>query len=153
MKTIIRGGTIISASDECEADILIDGEKIIEIGLNLPSLGVDQIIDAHGKFVLPGGIDPHTHFDLPMFNTVSSDDHYTGHKAAAFGGTTTVIDFVPQTGNDLKADINGWFEKSEPKAAIDYGFHMNITQFNEDVANQIPALISINRFLIMITSR
>lgn len=141
MKTIIRGGTIISASDECEADILIDGEKIIEIGINLPSLGVDQIIDAHGKLILPGGIDPHTHFDLPMFNTVSSDDHYTGHKAAAFGGTTTVIDFVPQNGNNLKQDIDDWFLKSEPKAAIDYGFHMNISHFDKDVARQIPDLI------------
>lgn len=141
MKTIIRGGTIISASDECEADILIDGEKIAEIGINLPVLGVDQIIDAYGKLILPGGIDPHTHFDLPMFNTVSSDDHYSGHKAAAFGGTTTVIDFVPQMGNDLQKDIHDWFMKSEPKAAIDYSFHMNISQFNTDVAKQIPALI------------
>lgn len=143
MKTIIRGGTIISASDECKADILIDGEKIVQIGINLSTKGIDQIVDAHEKLILPGGIDVHTHFDLPMFNTVSSDDHYTGHKAAAFGGTTTVLDFVPQTGNDLKKDISEWLKKSEPKAAIDYGFHMNISIFNSEVAEQIPSLIDI----------
>lgn len=143
MKTIIRGGTIISASDECKADILIDGEKIVQIGINLSTLGIDQIIDAQEKLILPGGIDAHTHFDLPMFNTVSSDDHYTGHKAAAFGGTTTVLDFVPQTGNDLKKDISDWLKKSKPKAAIDYGFHMNISIFNSEVAAQIPALIDL----------
>ncbi|MBE0687970.1 MAG: dihydropyrimidinase [Anaerolineaceae bacterium] len=143
MKTIIRGGTIISASDECKADILIDGEKIVQIGINLSLSGVDQIVDAQEKLILPGGIDVHTHFDLPMFNTVSSDDHYTGHKAAAFGGTTTVLDFVPQTGNDLKKDISDWLKKSEPKAAIDYGFHMNISIFNSEVAEQIPSLIDL----------
>ncbi len=143
MKTIIRGGTIISASDECEADILVENEKISMIGTDLPTEGIDQIVEAQGRFILPGGIDPHTHFDLPMFNTVSSDDHYSGHKAAAFGGTTTVLDFVPQTGYDLKKDISDWFIKTEAKAAIDYGFHMNISQFNAEVAKQIPSLIDL----------
>ncbi len=141
MKTIIRGGTIISASDECKADILIDDERISQIGINLSTVEVDQIIDVYGKLILPGGVDPHTHFDLPMFNTISSDDHYTGHKAAAFGGTTTVLDFVPQSGDDLKKDVSTWLGKSEPKAAIDYGFHMNISHFNDTVADQIPSLI------------
>ena len=117
MKTLILGGTIISASDEYKADILIEDGKIAQIGIGLSKIDVDEIIDANEKLVLPGGVDVHTHFDLPMFNTVSSDDHYTGHKAAAFGGTTTVIDFVPQTGNDLKKDIDGWLKKSVPKAA------------------------------------
>ncbi|MDO9085447.1 MAG: dihydropyrimidinase [Anaerolineaceae bacterium] len=143
MKTIICGGTIISASDEYKADILIEDGKIAQIGIDLSKIDVDEIIDANEKLVLPGGVDVHTHFDLPMFNTVSSDDHYSGHKAAAFGGTTTVIDFVPQTGNDLKKDIDGWLKKSEPKAAIDYGFHMNISIFNQDVADQIPGLIDL----------
>ena len=111
MKTIIRGGTIISASDEYKADILIENEKISLIRDDLSTKSADQVFDAHEKFILPGGIDPHTHFDLPMFNTISSDDHYTGHKAAAFGGTTTVLDFVPQTGNDLKKDITTWLQK------------------------------------------
>lgn len=141
MKTIIRGGTIISASDEYKADILIENEKISLISDDLSTKSADQVFDAHEKFILPGGIDPHTHFDLPMFNTISSDDHYTGHKAAAFGGTTTVLDFVPQTGNDLKKDITTWLQKSEPKAAIDYSFHMNISIFNNEVASQIPLLL------------
>lgn len=143
MKTMIRGGRIITASDEYQADVLIENEKIALIGMNLDVQQVDHLIEAHGKLLLPGGIDVHTHFDLPMFNTVSSDDHYTGHKAAAFGGTTTVIDFVPQNGYDLLKDVDSWFAKSEPKAAIDYGFHMNISKFNQTVADQIPELLRI----------
>lgn len=141
MKTLIQGGTIISASDQCVADVLIENEKIIQIGINLNSQNVDQVVDATGKLLLPGGIDVHTHFDLPMLDTVSSDDHYSGHKAAAFGGTTTVIDFVPQNGSDLHKDIDLWFGKAVPKAAIDYSFHMNISIFNQTVADQIPDLL------------
>jgi dihydropyrimidinase len=142
MKAIIRGGTIITASEEYTADILIENGLISRIGLNLLEEGA-SIIDADGKLILPGGVDPHTHFDLPMFGTVSSDDHYTGHKAAAFGGTTTVLDFVPQTGNDLQNDVSTWMNKAEPKAAIDFSFHMNITSFTEEIANQIPELLNI----------
>ena len=93
--TLIRFGTLITAAETLQADILIEGEKITAIGEHLETRGA-QVIDASGKLVMPGGVDVHTHFDLPMFDTVSSDDHYTGHKAAAFGGTTTVIDFVSQ---------------------------------------------------------
>ncbi len=99
-----------------------------------------EVVDAAGKLILPGGVDVHTHFDLPMFGTVSSDDHYTGHKAAAFGGTTTVIDFVPQDLSPLQANVDAWHAKADPKAAIDFGFHMNITRFDEAVAEQIPGL-------------
>jgi dihydropyrimidinase len=90
---------------------------------------------------MPGGIDPHTHFDLPMFNTVSSDDHYTGHKAAAFGGTTTVMDFVPHEGGDLLECVSQWRARAAGKAAIDYSFHMNITHWDEGVRGQIPDLL------------
>lgn len=96
------------------------------------------MIDAQGKYVLPGGIDVHTHFDLPMFGTVSSDDHYTGHKAAAFGGTTTVIDFVPQDLPSLRANVEAWHAKADPKAAIDFSFHMNITRFNDQWPQKFP---------------
>ncbi|MEJ5202561.1 MAG: dihydropyrimidinase, partial [Anaerolineales bacterium] len=83
MKTLIKNGTLITASETFQADIFIDSEKIIQVGVGL-KVGEDvEIVDASGKLILPGGVDPHTHFDLPMFNTVSSDDHYTGHKAAA----------------------------------------------------------------------
>ena len=92
---LIRSGTLVGAGGTIKADLLIEGEKIVATGhdMDVPDA---EIIDASGKLVMPGGIDPHTHFELPMFDTVSSDDHYTGLKAAAFGGTTTVIDFVPQ---------------------------------------------------------
>ena len=91
--TLLRGGTIVTDTETRQVDLLIDGETIV--GLGGPPPADADIVDVSGKLLLPGGIDPHTHFDLPMFDTVSSDDHYTGHKAAAFGGTTTVMDFVP----------------------------------------------------------
>ncbi len=147
MSTLIQSGTLITASDTYQADILIEGEKIAAIGADLASNrkdnglpAADQVIDAGGKIILPGGVDPHTHFDLPMFNTVSSDDHYTGHKAAAFGGTTTTLDFVPQDPGTLEANVAAWRAKADPKAAIDFGFHMNITHMDDDVAAEIPHL-------------
>lgn len=139
MSTLIKSGKIITASDTFIGDILIDGEKIIQIGADLQSVDA-QVIDAAGKLVLPGGVDPHTHFDLPMFNTVSSDDHYTGHKAAAFGGTTTVIDFVSQDFTTLKESVGAWHTKADPKAAIDFSFHMNITHLDDDILAEIPLL-------------
>jgi dihydropyrimidinase len=139
MSLLIKSGTLITASETFRADIRVEDEKISAIGKNLPVEGA-EIVPAEGKLVMPGGIDPHTHFDLPMFDTVSSDDHYTGHKAAAFGGTTTVIDFVPQDHATLKEDVEAWHAKADPKAAIDFSFHMNITHFDEQVAAQIPHL-------------
>jgi dihydropyrimidinase len=140
MPSIIKSGTIITASEIFNADILIVGEKISSIAQNIELEGAD-IIDASGKIVMPGGVDPHTHFNLPMFGTVSSDDHYTGHKAAAFGGTTTVLDFVPMTETTIPACVDAWHKCADPIAAIDFGFHMNITHFNTQVAEEIPELI------------
>lgn len=140
MSVLIKSGTLITASDTFPADILIEGEKIIAIGQDLQA-GNAEVIDAAGKLVMPGGVDPHTHFDLPMFETVSSDDHYTGHKAAAFGGTTTVIDFVPQDPGSLKENVEAWHAKADSKAAVDFGFHMNITRYNDQVASEIPGLV------------
>lgn len=141
MKLIIANGTIVTPSDTFVADIYIEGEKIRSIGTDFPENPDIKKIDASGLYVLPGGVDVHTHFDLPMFGTVSSDDHYTGHKAAAFGGTTTVIDFVPQTNSSLLADIDHWHEKADSKAVIDFSFHMNITKFSNEIANEIPLLL------------
>jgi dihydropyrimidinase len=153
LTTLIKNGTLITASETFEADILIDGETISLIGKNLQHPNA-EVINAAGKMILPGGIDPHVHLDLPMFGTVSSDDHYTGHKAAAFGGTTTVMDFVvldsplPTVGEgpgvragegDFKYSVDLWLKKSA-KAAIDYSFHMNLTRFNEKIAKDIPSL-------------
>jgi dihydropyrimidinase len=140
MALLIKSGTLITASDTFQADILVEGESILSIGQKLDAGGAD-VMDASGKLVLPGGVDPHTHFDLPMFGTVSSDDHYTGHKAAAFGGTTTVIDFVPQDYDKLEDCVAAWRSKADEKAAIDFSFHMNISRFNEEVAAEIPHLL------------
>ncbi len=136
---IIKSGTLITASETYQADILIDHEKIQQIGSGLDASHA-EIVEAAGKLIMPGGVDPHTHFDLPMGNTVSSDDHYTGHKAAAFGGTTTVIDFVPQDQPTLKESVRAWRKKADPKAAIDFGFHMNITHLDEEILSEIPSL-------------
>jgi dihydropyrimidinase len=139
VKTLIKDGTLITAAETFHADILIEDEKILRIGLGLEADSA-QVIDASGKLVLPGGVDPHTHFDLPMFGTVSSDDHYTGHKAAAFGGTTTVMDFVVHEKEGFKHSVDLWLKKAE-KAAIDYSFHMNLTHFDDRVAKEIPSLV------------
>ena len=139
MAILIKSGTLITASETFTADILIDSEKIAEVGsdLNIPGA---EVFDASDKIIMPGGVDPHTHFDLPMFGTVSSDDHYTGLKAAAFGGTTTVIDFVPQDYNTLKESVDAWHAKADAKAAIDFAFHMNLTHMDDRVAAEIPHL-------------
>jgi len=136
---LIKGGQLITASETYHADILVEGETIAEISQEISSPAA-QIIDATGKIIMPGGIDPHTHFDLPMFGTVSSDDHYSGHKAAAFGGTTTVLDFVSQDLATLAESIDAWHAKADAKAAIDFGFHMNISHFDEKVAAEIAHL-------------
>ncbi len=147
---LIKHGTIVTASETFQGDLLIEGERITLVGQNLSHPNA-EVIDARGKLLMPGGIDPHTHFDLEMFDTVSSDDHYTGHKAAAFGGTTTVMDFVVQeppspTGNGAGGEgsfahsVEIWRRKAE-KAAIDYSFHMNLTRFDEQVAADIPSLV------------
>jgi dihydropyrimidinase len=138
---IIKNGTLITASETFSADILITGEKITEIGDNINIPGA-EVINANGMLVMPGGVDPHVHLELPMFGTVSSDDHYTGHKAAAFGGTTTCIDFISQDHDSLTEDIDAWHEKADHKAAIDFGFHINITRLNDQIASEIPALVN-----------
>ncbi|HSL44011.1 MAG TPA: dihydropyrimidinase [Anaerolineales bacterium] len=138
MATLIKNGTLITSTETFDADILIEGEKIALIGKDLQHPNA-AVIDAAGKLIMPGGIDPHVHLDLPMFGTVSSDDHYTGHKAAAFGGTTTVMDFVVLEPEGFEHSVDLWFEKSA-KAAIDYSFHMNLTRFDEKIAGEIPLL-------------
>jgi len=139
MKTLIKNGTLITASDTFDADILIEGETIARIGRDLDA-NPDQVVDATGKLIMPGGVDPHVHLDLPMFGTVSSDDHYTGHKAAAFGGTTTAMDFVVLENEGFEHSADLWMKKAE-KSAIDYSFHMNLTRFDAEIAKTIPSLM------------
>ncbi|HKZ44194.1 MAG TPA: dihydropyrimidinase [Anaerolineales bacterium] len=148
---LIKGGTIIGAEDTISADILVERGKITRLVTDphqFTELQVDEVVDATGKLIMPGGVDPHTHFDLPMFDTVSSDDHYSGHKAAAFGGTTTVIDFVPMHLDDSAIDsrdvfsrsVDLWRKKAE-KAAIDYSFHMNLSHYDKHIEDTIPDLL------------
>jgi dihydropyrimidinase len=138
MITLIKNGTVVTAAETFEADLAIEDEQIALIGRHL-AVAPDKVVDAAGKLLMPGGVDPHTHFDLPMFDTVSSDDHYTGHKAAAFGGTTTVMDFVPFDFPTLAESVKVWRQKAA-KAAIDYSFHMNLSKFDDGVAEEIPDL-------------
>ncbi|MBP2239838.1 dihydropyrimidinase [Cytobacillus eiseniae] len=141
MKKIIKNGTIVTATDTFQADILVKNGVIHLIGENL----VDQdaeIVDVNGCYVFPGGIDPHTHLEMPFGGTVTKDDFETGTIAAAFGGTTTVIDFcLTNKGEPLQNGIKTWHAKSKEKAVIDYGFHLMIGEVNEAVLNELPSII------------
>ena len=141
MALLIKNGTLVTASETFPADILVEDERISRIGLNLEEPGA-EVIDASGKLVMPGGVDVHCHLDLPMFGTVSSDDHYTGHKAAAFGGTTTVIDFVSQDFAHLDECLEAWHERVGGKAAVDYSFHMNITRLYPETLSELRGLVA-----------
>lgn len=138
MSTLIKNGTLVTAEAAFLADILVEGELIAEVGKDLHG-DAGEVVDASGKLIFPGGVDPHVHLDLPMFGTVSSDDHYTGTKAAAFGGTTTVIDFIPFDFPSMGESVEKWHQKAE-KAAVDYAAHMNLTAFNASIAAEIPSL-------------
>ncbi len=139
MATLIKNGTLVTASNTFESDILVEHEVVSQIGKDLKHPSA-QVIDATGKLIMPGGVDPHVHLDLPMFDTVSSDDHYTGHKAAAFGGTTTVMDFVVLDDKGFDYSVDVWMKMAQ-KAAVDYSFHMNLTKFNDKIASEIPSLM------------
>ncbi|PYS20695.1 MAG: dihydropyrimidinase [Acidobacteria bacterium] len=131
MKTLIRNGQIITATDNYKADIFIDGETITTIGAKL-DMEADVTIDASGKLVIPGGIDPHTHMELPFGGTTAADDFRTGTIAAAHGGTTTIIDFAVQyKGESLLQGVDNWHQKAEGKCAIDYGFHLITTELED----------------------
>lgn len=132
MSVLIKNGRIITAVDDYHADVYVEGEKIAVIGRDL-DVQADTVIDASGRLVLPGGIDPHTHFDMPFGGTVSADDFESGTKAAAFGGTTTIIDFaIQQKGRSTLEGLDAWHAKAEGKATIDYGFHMIITDMPDE---------------------
>lgn len=143
MKTLIKNGTVVTASDTYKADVLIEDEKIVLIGLDLPADGA-EVIDAKGMLLMPGGIDPHTHLDMPFGGTTTADDFYTGQRAAAFGGTTCHVDFaLQQKGETLKQGIEMWQKKAEGKTIIDYGLHVAITDPTEESINEIPSLVDL----------
>ena len=127
MSVLIRNGRVVTAADDYRADIFVDGETVALIGRDL-TLPADRIIDAAGRLVLPGGVDPHTHMEMPFGGTESSDTFETGTRAAAFGGTTTIVDFAIQNrGASTLEGLDTWHAKAAGKAAIDYAFHMIIT--------------------------
>ena len=141
MKTLIRNGRIVTAQDDYQADLLIDGEVISAIGRSLKT-EAGQVVDATGLLVLPGGVDVHTHLDMPFGGTVSSDDFETGTRAAAYGGTTTLIDFAIQSkGQSMRTALDTWVRKAEAKATIDYSFHMIVTDLPDAGIEEMNSLI------------
>jgi len=141
MRTLIRNGRVVTAVDDYRADVLIDGEVVSVIGARL-EMEADRVIDAGGKLVIPGGIDPHTHMELPFGGTEASDDFRTGTIAAAHGGTTTIIDFAVQyKGQSLTEGLDRWHAKAEGKTAIDYGFHLITTDLEDERVPEMRRLI------------
>ena len=141
MRTLIKGGTIVNADAMTKADVLIDGEEITLIGLDL-DVPADQVIDATGKWVIPGGIDGHTHMELPFGGTFAKDTFETGTRAAAFGGTTTIIDFAVQPrGGTFHQGLDAWHEKADGKACIDYGFHMIVSDMRDELLPEMDRLV------------
>jgi dihydropyrimidinase len=140
-RTLIKNGTIVTATDRYKGDVLIEDEKIALIGTTI-DVEADKKIDASGKYVLPGGIDVHTHLDMPFGGTTSADDFESGTTAAAFGGTTSVVDFAIQyRGQTLHHAWETWMKKAERKAVIDYGFHMIMTDLNDQTEAEMDALV------------
>ncbi|MEM9686355.1 MAG: dihydropyrimidinase [Bacteroidota bacterium] len=141
MSIVIRNGHVVTASEHYDADVYIEGEQIVAIGKNL-NYDAATTIDARGKLIFPGGIDPHVHLDMPFMGTYSSDDYETGTRAALYGGTTMVIDFILQTqGDTLYNALHTWQKKSEGKAVGDYSYHIAVTDFNDDVAKEVVQMI------------
>lgn len=137
---VIKNGTIITASDKYKADLAIKDGKIVEIS---SSLDAPNAYDASGKILIPGGVDVHTHLDMPFGGTFSSDDFQTGTKAAAIGGTTSIVDYAVQPqGKTLHETIDIWSEKANGKAVIDYGFHLAVTNLNENTRKELPQIIN-----------
>lgn len=141
MSVLIKNGRIITAADDYIADIFIEGETISAIGKDLP-IKADMTIDASGKLVFPGGIDPHVHLAMPFMGTFSSDTHETGTRAALHGGTTTIIDFVLQKqGHSLKEALADWNSRAKGTTVGDYSFHMAVTDFNENTKAEIREMV------------
>jgi dihydropyrimidinase len=141
MRTLVTSGTIVTASQVTRADLLIEDDRIVEIGPSIMAVP-DRILDASGRLVLPGGVDVHTHLDMPLGEITSSDDFESGTIAAACGGTTTIIDFATQSrGQTLREALDVWMRKAEGKAVIDYGFHVIVSELTHGVEAEMDALV------------
>ena len=138
MSTLIRGGTVVNHDHSARADVLIDDGKIVAVGEKLSGT---TTIDAGGCYVMPGGIDPHTHMELMFMGNVSADDFEWGTKAALSGGTTMIVDFcIPAPGESMLAAYQAWRHKSE-KAATDYSFHMAVTSWNPQIHDEMETVV------------
>jgi dihydropyrimidinase len=145
MRTLISNGTIVTAEGSTTADVLIDGETIAAIGADLAAggLSADETIDASGKYVIPGAIDVHTHMELPFGGTFAKDTFETGTRAAAFGGTTTIVDFAVQSREaTLREGLDAWHAKAEGNAVADYGFHMIMSDVNDATLKEMDMLVA-----------
>src|SRR4051794_21470655 len=141
MPLLIRGGTVVNHDHSRRADVLIDGETVVAVGRSLDAATGCEIIDAGGAYVIPGGIDPHTHLEMPFMGTVTADDFESGTKAALAGGTTMVVDFcLPDPGQSMLAAYQEWRHKSE-KAASDYGFHMAVTSWSKQIHDEMETVV------------
>lgn len=141
MGIVLSGGAIVTAADVYQADVRIEGERIVAIGHKIKQPD-DQVIDVDGCFLFPGGIDPHTHFDLPVGDMSTSDDFSSGSKAALMGGTTTILDFATQfKGETLKQGLQNWHLKADGRSFVDYGFHMAITSWNDQIVPEMKEIV------------
>ncbi len=148
-RTVVRGGLVITAADEIHADVLVEDGRIAALAAHgsptADSWGesADRILDATGRYVIPGGVDAHTHLDFPFGGTFSSDNFETGTRAAAWGGTTTIVDFAVQSrGKSLRAGLDTWHAKSDAQCAIDYAFHMILSDVNEHTLKEMDLLVA-----------
>jgi len=140
VRTLIQGGTVVTATETVRADVVVEDEKVRAIGVSM-RVSADEVIDATGRYVMPGGVDVHTHMDLPFGGTVCSDDFETGTRAAAFGGTTTIVDFAVQDhGEGLRQGLDRWFAKAQ-SACTDYGFHVIVREVSDGILKEMDELI------------
>lgn len=143
MAILLKNGRVITADSDSSCDILVEGETIAAIGRGLPLPDGAEVIDCTGKLIMPGGIDPHVHLEMPFMGTFSSDTYETGTRAALHGGTTTVIDFILQKqGNSLRAALDEWQGRATGNAVGDYSFHMAVTDFNPNTQLEIREMIA-----------
>ena len=145
MRTLITNGTVVTAESSYRADVLVDGEAIAAIGNDLVAAGTeaDETINARGRYVIPGAIDVHTHMELPFGGTFAKDTFETGTRAAAFGGTTTIVDFAVQSrGKSLREGLDAWHAKAEGNAVVDYGFHMIMSDVNDATLAEMDQLVN-----------
>ncbi|MET8456771.1 dihydropyrimidinase [Streptomyces parvulus] len=145
-RTVVRGGLVITASDEIHADVLIEDGRVAALAATgtraADAFTAERVVDATGKYVIPGGVDAHTHMEMPFGGTYAADTFETGTRAAAWGGTTTIVDFAIQSvGHSLREGLDAWHAKAEGNCAIDYGFHMIVSDVNQETLKEMDLLV------------